>query len=114
MERRELQQASRGDDRQHHSPEVGEAKKTSRSQWHVSEIWQPDDLADIVQSEGEQIVRKPERHEMLFGRGPAVSAAMPAVSTRGASGIGMACWLRLAIAALDVLGERRNFLNRCR
>ena len=41
-------------------------------------------------------------------------AAMLAVSTRGASGFGMACRLRLAIAALDVLGERRNFLDRRR
>ena len=57
---REIEQAPQADDRQHHAAQVGEAQKASRCQRHVREGRQPDDLADIVESESEQVIRDPK------------------------------------------------------
>ena len=64
----ETEQASQADNRQHHPMKVGKTQEASRRQRHMGEAWQPNDLADIVQSKPEPAIGDPERHEMRVVR----------------------------------------------
>ena len=62
---RKAKQAPQADHRQHHAAQVGKTQQASRSERHVGETRQPDDLADVVEPESEGAVRDLEHDNML-------------------------------------------------
>ena len=115
------QQPAQVDHRQNHAVQIGETEKASRRERHVGEVRHPDDFADVAEPKSELPPARSKHNEIrrmtrvALGRsGSDRVAGIRRAASPVAAAFGPARWVRLAIAALDVFGERGDFFDRGR